>query len=296
MLPVKVAAVGEPVAARSPRHKSLCTPKRMRRYAVLVLVVVAALYSLQFLYNKCDTRVHMSQILTKTTRILQDNEVEYWLDKGTLLGVHRDRGLIPWEYDVDLGVMNATCDDVSALKPEFEKVGLIAYDRSDEVPHKVKLTYDTENHYFYMSDAHIDVPCIRVYDASDVSTWVDIYWYIELSAEQVAAQRDDVLIPAGYDWNSSLLCFAEGLRGYVDNMCCGGCVPFASVFPLQKLDVPVSDGVELSQLQYVPHNVRQFLEIQYGPDSLSSREIKVSSSLLLAHTADISPGCRSLSL
>ncbi|GAB9463202.1 hypothetical protein Gpo141_00000671 [Globisporangium polare] len=266
MLPQRVA--------RSPARRSAWTRKKLARCALYLLSVTSALYALRFLYSKCDTRAHMSALLTKTTTILKDNDVEYWLDKGTLLGVHRDDGLIPWEYDVDLGVMNSTCDEISALKSEFAKVGLVAYDRSDYIPHKVKLTYDTENHHFYWSDPYMHDPCIRVYDSSDISTWVDVYWYVEVEAKQVAASRENVLVPPSYDWNSSLLCCSEGLQEYTDHMCCGGCVPYDSVFPLKKQHVNVPDGVRPVQEQFVPNAIPQFLKIQYGSNALQSREIK----------------------
>ncbi|GMF24914.1 unnamed protein product [Phytophthora lilii] len=194
----------------------------------------------------------MSSLLTKTSRILKRNGVEYWLDKGTLLGVHRDDGLIPWEYDVDLGVMNATCAEISALKSEFEAVGLTAYDREDDIPHKVKLTYDTENHEFYWSDPRLHDPCIRVYDATDVGTWVDIYWYVELTHEEVVADRENVLVPPGYDEEDSLVCCSEGLQTHTEHMCCGGCVPRKSLFPLQHKAVNVHDGVDPVQEQPMP--------------------------------------------
>ncbi|KUF99840.1 hypothetical protein AM588_10009773 [Phytophthora nicotianae] len=217
----------------------------------------------------------MSSLLTKTTRILKRNNVEYWLDKGTLLGVHRDDGLIPWEYDVDLGVMNTTCAEISALKSEFETVGLTAYDREDDIPHKVKLTYDTENHEFYWSDPRLHDPCIRVYDTADIGTWVDIYWYVELTHEEVAADRENILVPPGYDEEDSLVCCSEGLQAHTEHMCCGGCVPRNSLFPLQRKNVNVHDGVDPVQEQPVPAKVAQFLSIQYGESALTSPEIKV---------------------
>lgn len=253
------------------------TPPRQQvlYYMMSLLVVVWVLQMLRFLYGKCDTRTHMSLLLTKTSRILKRHNVEYWLDKGTLLGIYREDGLIPWEYDVDLGVMNATCAKISTLKSEFETVGLTVYDREDDIPHKVKLTYDTENHKFYSSDLRLHDPCIRVYDKTDMGTWVDIYWYVELTPEEVAADRENVLVPLNYDEKDNLVCCSEGLQTHTEHMCCGGCVPRKILFPLQRKYVNVHDGVDPVQEQPVPAAVAQFLSIQYGKSALTSREIKV---------------------
>ena len=266
MLPHRV-----PVAASRPRRQQILY------YLTCLLVAMAALQILRFLYRKCDTRVHMSSLLTKTSRILTRHNVEYWLDKGTLLGVHRDDGLLPWEYDVDLGVMNATCATIAALKHEFQAVGLTAYDRQDDIPHKVKLTYDTEKHEFYWSDSHLHDPCIRVYDTTDMTVWVDIYWYVDLTSEEVMLEPENILVPLDYDMKDKLVCCAEGLQAYTEHMCCGGCVPRKSLFPLQQRFVNVPDGVDPIQKQPVPANVAQYLSIQYGHHALTSREIKVRS-------------------
>ncbi|KAI9905811.1 hypothetical protein PsorP6_013971 [Peronosclerospora sorghi] len=264
MLPHRV-----PVAASRRQRMLSC-----QYYVILLLGAITALRMLWFLYGKCDTRAHMSSLLTRTSRILKRHHIEYWLDKGTLLGVHRDEGLIPWEYDVDLGVLNGTCANISALKSEFEAVGLVIYDREDDIPHKVKLTYDTENHEFYWSDSRLHDPCIRVYDANDVGTWVDIYWYVELTFEEVARDRENVLVPPEYDEKDSLVCCSEGLQAHTAHMCCGGCVPRKSLFPLQHKYVNVHDDVGPTQEQPVPAKVAQFLSIQYGESALTSREIK----------------------
>jgi hypothetical protein len=229
---------------------------------------------IRFLYHKCDTRTQMSIMLTKTTKILQRNNIEYWLDKGTLLGVFRDNGLIPWEYDVDLGVMNRTCNEISKLKEEFKQVGLTAYDRSDFIPHKVKITYDTEHHHFYWSDPYLHDPCIRVYDTNDLSTWVDIYWYVEYTAEDVLKDPSQFLIPPRYDYKDHLICCSEGLRKHTHQMCCGGCIPKTSLFPLSKQMVSVTDGISMSQSQFVPNAIVPFLSIQYGEKALRNRKIK----------------------
>lgn len=235
-------------------------------YLIFVIILLAVFSP------KCDTRRHMTDLLLRAVTILERNGIQYWLDKGTLLGIYRDKGLIPWEYDVDLGVMNETCNAISKLKSEFLTSDLIAYDRSDHIAHKVKLTYDTERKQFYWSDSKIHDPCIRIYDSKDTSAWIDIYWYIEKLPLDVKALDGRILIPPNYDGRDSLLCTSEGLKEYTDAMCCGGCVPRPTVFPIKDHRVKLERNIYSLP---VPNSMSDMLRIQYGEASLTERQIKV---------------------
>uniref|UniRef100_M4BBK5 LicD/FKTN/FKRP nucleotidyltransferase domain-containing protein n=1 Tax=Hyaloperonospora arabidopsidis (strain Emoy2) TaxID=559515 RepID=M4BBK5_HYAAE len=42
--------------------------------------------------------------------MLENAQVVYWIDSGTLLGVYRAQQLVPWDYNVDIGVTAAGLD------------------------------------------------------------------------------------------------------------------------------------------------------------------------------------------
>ena len=41
-------------------------------------------------------------------KILQKNKIEYWICHGTLLGIIRDKKLIPWDHDIDIAVWHGS--------------------------------------------------------------------------------------------------------------------------------------------------------------------------------------------
>ncbi|XP_042202540.1 fukutin-related protein [Callorhinchus milii] len=54
----------------------------------------------------------------RVTRVLEASGVRYWLEGGSLLGAVRHRDIIPWDYDVDLGLYRedvAKCEALSGL-------------------------------------------------------------------------------------------------------------------------------------------------------------------------------------
>ena len=38
-------------------------------------------------------------------KLLTDNKINYWVCHGSLLGIIRDKNLIPWDHDIDIGVI-----------------------------------------------------------------------------------------------------------------------------------------------------------------------------------------------
>jgi len=56
---------------------------------------------------------------TVVNNILVKNNIQYWTEAGTLLGVMRNKGIIPWDDDIDLKVWHK--DWIKILKPDMVK-------------------------------------------------------------------------------------------------------------------------------------------------------------------------------
>jgi hypothetical protein len=55
--------------------------------------------------------------------LLDERSVVHWIDFGTLLGAVRSKEFIPWDADVDVGILERDAGRVRALRPEIEKAG-----------------------------------------------------------------------------------------------------------------------------------------------------------------------------
>ena len=50
-------------------------------------------------------KVMLYKMLYDVTKILTDCNISYWIDGGTMLGAVRHQSLIPWDDDIDLGML-----------------------------------------------------------------------------------------------------------------------------------------------------------------------------------------------
>ena len=82
-----------------------------------------------YLRPECCTR-HMKELLFFTADLLAERGIAYWLDFGTLLGAVRDEEFIPWDGDLDFGVLARDLDAIPALEREVAAAGF-HLDRSD---------------------------------------------------------------------------------------------------------------------------------------------------------------------
>lgn len=91
-------------------------------------------------FNKSDVakfivpmshRAMLYKLVHEVTKLLDKYNISYFMDGGTLLGAIRHVDLIPWDDDIDLGILDKDFfRKLPKLKPEFEKLGFCV-DNSD---------------------------------------------------------------------------------------------------------------------------------------------------------------------
>ena len=93
--------------------------------------LIADCYRKYPVYLKGKTEKIAIELLDNVSKILEKNKFKYWLDAGTLLGAIRDKKLIPWDHDLDLGIVYTNDNDldnlVADLKKQF-KVNISTFD------------------------------------------------------------------------------------------------------------------------------------------------------------------------
>lgn len=62
-------------------------------------------------------------MLPYLTKLLEKNNIKYWLDWGTLLGAVKNGKIIPWDFDIDLGIFADDVAKVLSLRVDCWKDG-----------------------------------------------------------------------------------------------------------------------------------------------------------------------------
>lgn len=76
------------------------------------------------------------EMLREVAKFCEENNINYWLDSGTLIGAVRHKGYIPWDDDIDIGM----------LRPDYDKF-LQLFNRQSQV-YKAYSIENNSNFYY----------------------------------------------------------------------------------------------------------------------------------------------------
>ena len=98
-----------------------------------------------------------AKVLNYLVQILEENNITYWADGGTLLGAFRHKGFVPWDDDIDLATDRQNYDKMMKFLPEILANSGFSFD------------YGRDHTGFYMKIYYndFDITDIFVYDYSN---------------------------------------------------------------------------------------------------------------------------------
>ena len=70
--------------------------------------------------NETLRKVQLAQleIAKEIKRVCDENNIKYFLDSGTLLGAVLHKGFIPWDDDMDIGMLRDEYEKFLQIAPE----------------------------------------------------------------------------------------------------------------------------------------------------------------------------------
>lgn len=110
---------------------------------------------------------HELDIMRVLLKIFQKENIHYFMQGGTMLGAVRHQGFIPWDDDIDIGV----------LRPDYERFVNVC---EKYLPENMKLrTYwdDTYHHYYFsrIVDTQYHIKREGALEKRFEELWVDIF-------------------------------------------------------------------------------------------------------------------------
>lgn len=123
---------------------------------------------------KKELRSEQIKILDEIVRICKEENIKYFLDYGTLLGAVRHKGYIPWDDDIDIGM----------LRKDYNKFIRVATKKLKE--DFILCYYKNEPHHFHtFAKVRLKntIMLESLYQHLDINNgiWVDIFPYDNLN-------------------------------------------------------------------------------------------------------------------
>lgn len=136
----------------------------------------------------------LREMLKTVVKFLNDNDIEYFIDGGTLLGCVRDKGQIPWDDDIDLGMNPHNFYKLRKILKSLELLGFSVRDQPDNV---IKIF-------------HKDVAYIRnckkqddTYETRPRNACIDIFEYSLLKKKYILSNVRNRKLYEGAEYNKN---------------------------------------------------------------------------------------------
>jgi hypothetical protein len=88
-----------------------------------ILIAVVVTFLLILCFRKRIVRWRLRTLATEVIRCLNETDIVYWVDFGTLLGIHREGDIILGDNDVDICILDPSTDQIRDLAARVQRRG-----------------------------------------------------------------------------------------------------------------------------------------------------------------------------
>lgn len=102
--------------------------------SITLLLVILIIFILLHIINKKNQSNNIltdyedlesiNKLFKKIVPLLEKHNIQYWIIGGTLLGAIRNKGIIPWDDDVDISILESDEQKLLNLKEELDNLDL----------------------------------------------------------------------------------------------------------------------------------------------------------------------------
>lgn len=135
------------------------------------------------------------RMLADFDKFCKENDIEYWLEGGSLIGAHFHQGIIPWDDDLDLAMTRSAWRKLVSLNPKWDNMILQTYG-NDKNFNSVKF-YKLRDKHTFLNDGRFWSSASNEHQG----LFVDIFVYDDTphsSFEEVSEEHKKQLKQAWY--------------------------------------------------------------------------------------------------
>jgi len=143
-----------------------------------VSIIVARFW--WYIYLPCENSDKLTSLYFTAQDLLHAIEVSFVPCFGTLLGIHRDGKMIPWEYDIDFCLTEDMCKRVYENKSVIESAMVAVYRAQEILPWYMH----RDGHLF--ADNRFTRPCARIYVGAEM---IDLYHWVPTTLGELKLMR-----------------------------------------------------------------------------------------------------------
>ena len=111
-----------------------------------------------------ELRERQLEILDYVSLFCDQNGIRYWLDSGTLLGAVRHKGFIPWDDDIDIGM----------LREDYDRFVLLFREKCDKPGYVLKCP-EMDKDWHLPFGKVMDMTTLLVQDGFNLGINIDIF-------------------------------------------------------------------------------------------------------------------------
>lgn len=143
-------------------------------------------------YNIQKLQHYLLEDLIIIDSICKKHNIKYWLDGGTLLGAIRHKGFIPWDDDIDIGMMRSDYNKFIRIFPQethkFLKLQTFTFKQHDN---NMDITYANPTCNLKVRDLRVEA--VEEYDLSiknkNQFLFIDIFPFDEVNGKNKFFQK-----------------------------------------------------------------------------------------------------------
>ncbi len=182
----------------------------------------------------------MLRLLKVIDHICRENNIEYWLDGGTLLGAVRHKGFIPWDDDIDIAMMRDDFNRFMELVNDYLPDDMyMQTPESDPGYFRLATSYKVRDTKSFFLEGREDGS-----EPYHLGVWVDIFVYDHLPESKKRRSFNNYITKKILKLKRAKQSVEEGYHGYA-------LYRFAAkLFSMETLNSTLQSFIEESNQKY----------------------------------------------